>query len=135
MRGRRAAAVGRRGVWRAAAARGRGCSGRARSILVLAVLFLLIASTAALGEAGDLRVLFPGDSIWVQGGEWKAALLDDSDRAAYLDSLALLKNVEFDILVPWGTEVGEPYGYAVNREEANAKLDRIIARLEAGENA
>lgn len=92
-------------------------------------------ATMFLWNNGDLRVLFPGDSIWVQGGEWKAVLLGDSDRAAYLDSLALLKNVEFDVLVPWGAEVGEPYGYAVNREEANAKLDRIIARLEAGENA
>ncbi|OWU85365.1 hypothetical protein ATO6_08730 [Oceanicola sp. 22II-s10i] len=92
-------------------------------------------TTSFLWDNGDHRLLFPGDSLWVQGGEWKAVLLGDSDRAAYLASLALLKEVEFDVLVPWGVESGEPYGYAVTREEAIANLDRIIARLEAGQSA
>lgn len=92
-------------------------------------------TTMFLWDTGDHRILFPGDSLWVQGGEWKAVVLGDSDRAAYLDSLAALKEVAFDILVPWGVEAGEPYGYAVTRDEATAKLDRIIARLRAGENA
>lgn len=92
-------------------------------------------ATMFLWDNGAHRFLFSGDSLWVQGGEWKAVLLGDSDRAAYLDSLALLKAVDFDVLVPWGVEVGEPYGYAVTREEAAANLDKIIARLKAGENA
>ena len=92
-------------------------------------------TTTFLWDIGDKRVLFPGDSIWVQGGEWKAVLLGDSDRSAYLDSLSLLKEIEFDMLVPWGVEVGAPYGYAVTRDEATEKLDRIIARLEAGGTA
>lgn len=92
-------------------------------------------ATTFLWDNGDHRLLFPGDSLWVQGGEWKAVLLGDSDRAAYLDSLARLKDVAFDFLVPWGVEAGEPYGYATTRADATAKLDRIIARLEAGENA
>jgi len=92
-------------------------------------------TTSFLWDNGEHRLLFPGDSLWVQGGEWKAVVLGDSDRAAYLDSLALLKEVEFDILVPWGVETGEPWGYAVTREEARANLDRIIARLEAGDSA
>ena len=91
-------------------------------------------ATMFLWDNGDLRILFPGDSLWVQGGEWQAVLLGDSDRAAYLNSLQLLKGVDFDLLVPWGTEIGKPYGYAVTRAEANTKLDRIIARLEAGKN-
>ncbi|OOY05538.1 MBL fold metallo-hydrolase [Thioclava sp. F28-4] len=92
-------------------------------------------TTMFLWDNGEHRLLFPGDSLWVEGGEWKAVLLGDSDRAAYLSSLALLKEIDFDILVPWGVEEGEPYGYAVTREEAAANLDRIIGRLEAGENA
>ena len=92
-------------------------------------------TTAFLWDNGDPRILFPGDSLWVQGGAWKAVVLGDSDRAAYLDSLALLREVEFDILVPWGVEEGAPYGYAVTRAEATAHLDRIIARLAAGETA
>lgn len=92
-------------------------------------------TTMFLWDNGEHRFLFPGDSLWVQGGAWKAVVLGDSDRAAYLRSLALLKEIDFDILVPWAVEDGAPYGYAVTRAEAAAILDRIIGRLEAGENA
>ena len=92
-------------------------------------------TTMFLWDNGDHRLLFPGDSLWVRGGEWQAVLLADGDRAAYLDSLALLKEVEFDLLIPWAVEHGEPCGYVVTREEAAAKLDRIIGRLEAGQTA
>lgn len=92
-------------------------------------------ATMFLWDNGDKRVLFPGDSLWVQGGEWKAVLLGDSDRSAYLDSLALLREIEFDILVPWGVEGGAPYGYEVSREEATRNLEKIMARLRRGENA
>jgi hypothetical protein len=33
-----------------------------------------------LWDNGEHHLLFPGDSIWVQGGEWKAVLLAESDR-------------------------------------------------------
>ena len=87
-----------------------------------------------LWDNGEHRVLFPGDSIWVQGGEWKAVLLGESDREAYLASLALLIDLDFDILAPWGSEEGQPYGYGVTRLEAQKKLRKIIDRLQAGEN-
>lgn len=92
-------------------------------------------TTAFLWDSGDLRLLFPGDSIWVQGGEWKAVLLGDSDRAAYIASLSLLMDVTFDVLVPWGVEEGEPYGYGVSPKQARSHLDAIRRRLERGENA
>jgi hypothetical protein len=92
-------------------------------------------TTMFLWDSGEHRLLFPGDALWVQGGEWRAVLLGDSDRSAYLESLALLKEVEFDILIPWGVEKGEPYGYAVTRQEATDNLEKIIARLREDENA
>lgn len=92
-------------------------------------------TTTFLWHNGEHHFLFPGDSIWVQGGEWKAVLLGDSDRSAYLDSLTRLMNVDFDILVPWGSEEGEPYGYAVTRTQAQERLGRISERLRAGQNA
>ena len=92
-------------------------------------------TTMFLWDNGEHRLLFPGDSLWVQGGAWKAVLLGDSNRSAYLDSLALLREVEFDILVPWGVEDDAPYGYEVSREEATRNLEKIMARLRRGENA
>lgn len=92
-------------------------------------------TTMFLWDNGEHRILFPGDSLWVRGGEWQAVLLGDSDRSAYLESLALLKEVEFDILVPWGVEEEGPYGYAVSRKEATDNIDKIMARLRAGKRA
>lgn len=51
-------------------------------------------------------------------------LLGDSDREAYLASLSRLMEVDFDILVPWGSEEDQPYGYGVT-----------LDRLRAGEHA
>jgi hypothetical protein len=77
----------------------------------------------------------PGDTIWVQGGEWKAVLLAEGDREAYLASLKLLMELDFDLLVPWGSEDGQPYGYATTSRAAREKLQCIFDRLKAGENA
>lgn len=81
------------------------------------------------GEAA--RLLFPGDAIWSR----VAVLLAESDREAYLSSLSQLLELDFDILVPWGGEDGQPYSYGVTRTEAQQNLGRIIDRLGAGENA
>ncbi len=91
-------------------------------------------TTAFVWDNGEHRLLFPGDSIWVQGGEWKAVLLGDSDRDAYLDSLSRLTDVDFDYLVPWGSEEAEPYAYGVTRAQARDRLGEISARLRGGED-
>jgi hypothetical protein len=91
-------------------------------------------STTFLWDNGEHRLLFPGDSIWVQGGEWKAVLLAESDRETYLASLSFLMDLDFDILVPWGSEEGQPYGHSITRPQAYEKLRRIFDRLQAGGN-
>jgi hypothetical protein len=92
-------------------------------------------TTTFLWENGEHRFLFPGDSIWVQGGEWKAVLLGESDRADYLASLERLLEVDFDFLMPWGSGQGQPYGFGVTREKAQQNLEEIIDRLRSGANA
>src|ERR671915_2116672 len=74
-------------------------------------------ATAYLWDSGEHRFLFTGDTIFLRGGEWVAAVLDSSDRATYLDSLELIRELDYDVLVPWAATAGEPY-YAVtgNRE-------------------
>jgi glyoxylase-like metal-dependent hydrolase (beta-lactamase superfamily II) len=91
-------------------------------------------TTMFLWDSGEHRVLFPGDAIWVQDGEWKAVLLEESGREPYLASLSELIEVDFDILIPWGTQEGQAYGYAVSRVQAREKLERIIERLTIGQN-
>jgi|GEM_PF-3391921 glyoxylase-like metal-dependent hydrolase (beta-lactamase superfamily II) len=75
--------------------------------------------------------LFTGDSLYLDGNGWRAAVLDDSDRAAYIDSLERLRTVAFDYLVPWAAPPGAPW-YA---PADPAQLDAVIARLRRGEDA
>jgi hypothetical protein len=46
-----------------------------------------------------------------------------------------MMELDFDILVPWGSEDGQPYAYGVTRTQAHDNLDRIRDRLRDGENA
>lgn len=78
------------------------------------------------------RILFTGDQVFLDGDEWRAAVLGDSDRTAYLDSLERLKAVEFDYLVPWAASAGGPWYSAA--DDRVARLDAIIERLRRGED-
>ena len=89
-------------------------------------------TTSYLWDSGSHRFLFTGDFVWIENGEWKAVVLSSSNRADYLDSLALVRELDFDFLVPWGTTEGAPSLAPVNKAEIRAGLDAIIARVEAG---
>jgi glyoxylase-like metal-dependent hydrolase (beta-lactamase superfamily II) len=91
-------------------------------------------ATAFLWDSGERRHLFTGDSIYLHEGEWIAAVLESSDRAAYLRSLELLREVEFDVLVPWAATSGEPHFTTTSRADARRRIDAIIERLRRGEN-
>jgi Metallo-beta-lactamase superfamily len=90
-------------------------------------------ATAYLWDSGAHRVLFTGDTILLgRDGEWRAAVLGSSDRAAYLDSLELLRELEFDVLAPWAASLGGPPHAVVSHAGARRRIDAIIARLRAG---
>ncbi len=92
-------------------------------------------STAYLWGSGAHRCLFTADSVYLDEGEWVAAVLPgSSDREAYLASLELLKGLDFDVLVPWAASVGRPCLAMTDRADARARLDAIIDRLRRGED-
>ncbi len=90
-------------------------------------------ATAFLWDSGRHRVLFTGDTIYFRDGEWVAAVLGSSDRGKYIESLELIRGLEFDMLVPWAT-AGAPYHAVVDRKEAERRLDTILERVRAGKN-
>jgi glyoxylase-like metal-dependent hydrolase (beta-lactamase superfamily II) len=90
-------------------------------------------ATAYLWDSGRHRFLFTGDTIYLDGGEWVAALLGSSDRAAYVDSLALLRELDFDVLVPWAASAGRPWYATTSRSDARRRIDAIVERLLDGE--
>ena len=91
-------------------------------------------ATAYLWDSGERRHLFTGDSIYLRGGEWRGAVLESSDRAAYLASLELIRGLEFDVLVPWAAGAGEPYFAATDRDDTRARVEAIIERVRRGED-
>ncbi|WP_342022035.1 MBL fold metallo-hydrolase [Arthrobacter citreus] len=90
-------------------------------------------TTSYLWNNGTHRFLFTGDFIWIEDGEWKAVVLDAGLRSDYLDSLALVRGLDFDVLVPWGTTEGSPpCARVAGPAETHHRIDAIIARVQAG---
>jgi glyoxylase-like metal-dependent hydrolase (beta-lactamase superfamily II) len=89
-------------------------------------------ATAYLWDNGHHRFLFTGDTIYLDDGEWVAAVLGSSDREAYLDSLELVRDLEFDVLVPWAATAGRPPYALTDSADARRRIDAIIARIRGG---
>lgn len=84
-------------------------------------------ATAFLWDTGEHRLLFTGDTILLRDGEWKAAVLDSSDRRAYAESLGLLRELDFDVLVPWAAS--GVHLALTNRDDARRRIDALIETI------
>jgi glyoxylase-like metal-dependent hydrolase (beta-lactamase superfamily II) len=92
-------------------------------------------ATAYLWSHEDLRLLFTGDTIYLSEGEWVAAVLGSSDRSRYLESLELIRELDFDVLVPWAATGGDPYYAVTGAADARRRIDAILERVRRGEDA
>jgi glyoxylase-like metal-dependent hydrolase (beta-lactamase superfamily II) len=90
-------------------------------------------ATAYLWDSGQHRFLFTGDTIYLSKGEWVAAVLESSARAAYIESLELIRALDFDVLVPWAATAGESYYAATGKGDARRRIDGILERVRGGE--
>lgn len=91
-------------------------------------------ATAYLWDNGDHRALFTGDSICLIDGRWVAVMLGSSDRRAYIRSLELVRELDFDVLVPWVATRGQPYYEFTSRAESRRRIDAILERVRRGED-
>jgi glyoxylase-like metal-dependent hydrolase (beta-lactamase superfamily II) len=91
-------------------------------------------ATAYLWDSGEHRCLFTGDSLWLREGEWVAAVLESSDRAAYIESLGLIRDLEFDVLVPWAATAGQPFHALTGKEDTRRRIDAILERVRRGDD-
>jgi hypothetical protein len=89
-------------------------------------------ATTYLWDSGQHRMLFTGDTIYLDEGEWVAALLGSSDRTSYIESLELIRELDFDVLVPWAATAGEPFLAMTDRADARRRIDAILDRVKAG---
>ncbi len=92
-------------------------------------------ATAFLWDSGEHRMLFTGDSLFLVEGEWVVALgVRGADRDAYVRSLELIRELDFDVLVPWAATVGQPLHAMTDPADAGRRIDAILARVRRGEN-
>jgi glyoxylase-like metal-dependent hydrolase (beta-lactamase superfamily II) len=91
-------------------------------------------ATAYLWDSGQQRLLFTGDTIYLSDGDWVAAVLDSSDRDAYIESLERLRELDFDVLVPWAATAGTPYYAVTDKGDAQRRIDAILERVRRGES-
>ena len=89
-------------------------------------------ATAYLWDSGEHRMLFTGDTVYLRDGEWVAAVLGSSDRAAYVESLELIRDLDFDALVPWAASAGQPWYALTDEDDRRARIDAIVERLRDG---
>jgi hypothetical protein len=89
-------------------------------------------ATAYLWDSGEHRVLFTGDTLYLSDGEWVAAVLESSDRDRYIESLELIRGLDFDVLVPWAATAGQPYVAHTDGADARRRIDSILKRVRAG---
>ncbi len=92
-------------------------------------------ATAFLWDSGEHRCLFTGDTIVIREDEWLAVLLEGvSDRDRYIESLELIRGLDYDLLVPSVGTAGHAHYAFVDGAEAERRIDAILERLHRGEN-
>ena len=93
-------------------------------------------ATSFLWDTGRHRCLFTGDTIFFSRGKWVAAVLDGvSDRERYIESLALITTLDFDLIVPGIAAAGQPYYAFVEKPEAERRISAVLERLHCGESS
>jgi hypothetical protein len=91
-------------------------------------------ATAYLWENGEHRFLFTGDSIYLNQSEWVAAVLGSSDRDSYIDSLEAIRELDFDVLVPWAATDGHPLSAHTSKSDTRRRVTAVLERLRHGED-
>jgi hypothetical protein len=56
-----------------------------------------------------------------------------SDRHRYIESLELIRSLDFDLFVPGIASAGQPYYEFVGKPEAEQRIDEVLERVRRGE--
>ena len=89
-------------------------------------------STAFLVEIAGKRCLFTGDSIWLRKDAWSTAVLPTSDREAYLESLEMLRGIEFDLLIPSFANKERAFVEPVDAATRDRNLAALVEHVRQG---
>jgi hypothetical protein len=62
------------------------------------------------------------------------AVLASSDRASYIESLELIRELDFDVLVPWAATAGRPFHAVTDKGDTRRRIDAILDRVRGGDD-
>jgi hypothetical protein len=62
-------------------------------------------------------------------------VLESSDRGLYIESLERIRELDFDVLVPWVASGGSPFYASTDRANSRRRIDQILDRLWRGRNS
>jgi hypothetical protein len=91
-------------------------------------------ATAFLWDSGGHRFLFTSDTIYLREGVWVATVLGESDRMSYIKSLELIRDLDFDVLVPWAASRGQACYAATDKSDTRRRIGEILDRVRRGED-
>jgi hypothetical protein len=61
-------------------------------------------------------------------------VLGESDRTSYIESLELIRDLDFDVLVPWAATRGQTYYAKTDKSDARRRIGAILDRVRRGED-
>lgn len=61
-------------------------------------------------------------------------MLESSDRAKYIESLELIRELDFELLVPWNATAGQAYHAVTDRSDARRRIEAILKRVTHGQD-
>ena len=61
-------------------------------------------------------------------------MLESSDRASYIESIELIKVLDFDMLVPWLATAGQLFHTVTDKADAGRRIDAVLERLRRGDD-
>lgn len=92
-------------------------------------------TTMFIWENGEHRFLFTGDFLCVDDGELRTVILGSSDRESSIKSLEMIRELDFDVIVPWVSIKDEDSLFFLkDDEDKTARIQEIIDRVRNGEN-
>src|SRR5215218_8950879 len=91
-------------------------------------------ATAYLWDTGEHRFLFTGDTVYLRDGEWVAAVLPTSDKESYIESLKLIRRLDFDVLVPWLASADRSHHVFTDKADTERRIDAILDRVRRGDD-
>lgn len=64
--------------------------------------------------------------------QWQVVVLDENLRLDYINSLKLIRELDFDILLPWTSNEGDPLFAKTTPSNTKIQIDETIKRVKNG---